>query len=103
MDNLRRLCNPARSMGAAREEQPIEISIVIPAYNEAESLPALLAELRAAIDATGRRAEILLVDDGSRDGTRELLACERARDARLRPLRLEARAGQSAAIAAGLG
>jgi len=89
-------------MGATQDEQPVEISLVVPAYNEAESLPTFLAELRAAIDATGRRAEILLVDDGSNDGTHELLERERARDARLRPLRLAARAGQSAAIAAGL-
>jgi len=89
-------------MGATQDEQPVEISVVVPAYNEAESLPTFLAELRAAIDATGRRAEILLVDDGSNDGTHELLERERARDARLRPLRLAARAGQSAAIAAGI-
>ena len=89
-------------MGATQGEPPVEISVVVPAYNEAESLPTFLAELRAAIDATGRRAEILLVDDGSDDGTHELLERERARDARLRPLRLAARAGQSAAIAAGI-
>lgn len=89
-------------MGATQDEPPVEISVVVPAYNEAESLPIFLAELRAALDATGRRAEILLVDDGSDDGTHELLERERARDPRLRPLRLAARAGQSAAIAAGL-
>jgi glycosyltransferase involved in cell wall biosynthesis len=88
-------------MNDARSE-PVEISVVVPAYNEAESLPEFLAELRAALDATGRRAEILLVDDGSSDGTPALLARERARDARLRPLRLDPRSGQSAAIAAGL-
>ena len=82
--------------------EPVEISVVVPAYNEAESLPEFLAELRAALDATGRRAEILLVDDGSDDETPALLARERARDPRLRPLRLDPRSGQSAALAAGL-
>jgi glycosyltransferase involved in cell wall biosynthesis len=85
-----------------RSEQAVEVSVVVPAYNEAESLPELLAELRAALDATGLRAEILLVDDGSQDGTGALLARERAREPRLRPVRLAAHAGQSAAIAAGL-
>ena len=89
-------------MSEARVERPVEISVVVPAYNEAESLPEFLAELRAALDATGKLAEILLVDDGSDDGTPALLARERVRDARLRPLTLEARSGQSAAIAAGL-
>ena len=89
-------------MGATRMEQEIEVSVVVPAYNEAESLDEFLAELYAALDAAGRRAEILIVDDGSDDGTWELLARERARDPRLRALRLERRGGQSAAIAAGL-
>jgi glycosyltransferase involved in cell wall biosynthesis len=89
-------------MDETRVEQPVEISVVVPAYNEAESLPEFLAELRAALDATGKTSEIVLVDDGSDDGTPELLARERARDRRLRPVRLLARAGQSAALAAGL-
>jgi glycosyltransferase involved in cell wall biosynthesis len=89
-------------MDETRAEQPVEISVVVPAYNEAESLPEFLAELRAALDATGKTSEIVLVDDGSDDGTPELLARERARDRRLRPVRLMARAGQSAALAAGL-
>jgi len=88
-------------MNETRSE-PVEISVVVPAYNEAESLPEFLAELRAALDATGQRAEILIVDDGSDDGTPALLAGERARDPRLRPLRLDPRSGQSAALAAGL-
>ena len=102
MDNLRWLCNPARRMNEARSETPVEISVVVPAYNEAESLTEFLAELRAALDATAKRAEILLVDDGSDDATPALLARERARDPRLRPLRLERHSGQSAALAAGI-
>ena len=89
-------------MSETRPETPVEISVVVPAFNEAESLPEFLAELRAALDATGRSAEVLLVDDGSDDATPAVLARERARDRRLKPLRLERRAGQSAALAAGL-
>jgi glycosyltransferase involved in cell wall biosynthesis len=89
-------------MSESRLEPPLEISVVVPAYNEAESLPEFLAELRQALDATGKRAEIVLVDDGSSDETPALLARERARDPRLKPLRLEKNSGQSAALAAGL-
>ena len=89
-------------MSETRPETPVEISVVVPAHNEAESLPEFLAELRAALDATGRSAEVLLVDDGSDDATPTVLARERAKDRRLKPLRLELRSGQSAALAAGL-
>jgi glycosyltransferase involved in cell wall biosynthesis len=78
------------------------LSIVIPAYNERENLPPLLAELRTAIAATGRSAEILLVDDGSTDESAAWLREEAARDEALRPVFLAARSGQSAALAAGL-
>jgi dolichol-phosphate mannosyltransferase len=79
-----------------------EISAVVPAYNEIENLPTLLAELRAALDSTGRRHEIVIVDDGSRDGSPEWLLAERARDVRLVPVLLERNVGQSGALAAGL-
>ena len=79
-----------------------DISVVIPAYDEVENLPPLLAELRAALEACGRSWELLLVDDGSRDGTGEAMEAEAARDPRVRALRLARNAGQSAALAAGL-
>lgn len=79
-----------------------EISVVVPAYNEAENLESLFAELRAALAATGRPWELLLVDDGSTDGTAAALAAEAARDPRVVPVVLERNAGQSAALAAGL-
>ena len=60
-------------MSETRPATPVEISVVVPAFNEAESLPEFLAELRAALDATGRSAEVLLVDDGSDDATPTVL------------------------------
>lgn len=50
-----------------------DLSVVIPLYRSAETLPALLARLRAALDALGRDWEIVLVDDGSPDETWSVL------------------------------
>jgi glycosyltransferase involved in cell wall biosynthesis len=79
-----------------------QISAVVPAYNEVECVPALVRELRAALDSTARSWEIVLVDDGSGDGTGEAMEAARRSDPRIRVLRLERNAGQSAALAAGL-
>jgi glycosyltransferase involved in cell wall biosynthesis len=46
-----------------------ELSIVIPAYNEELRIPATLETIAAYLQASGRKAEILVVDDGSKDGT----------------------------------
>jgi dolichyl-phosphate beta-glucosyltransferase len=46
-----------------------DLSIIIPAYNEAVRLPAALEQIAAYIQACGRETEVLVVDDGSRDGT----------------------------------
>jgi dolichol-phosphate mannosyltransferase len=78
-----------------------EISAVVPAYNEVESLPILLDELCPALEATGRTWEIVLVDDGSTDGTTEAIRAAAAREERIRPVLLAANGGQSAALAAG--
>jgi dolichol-phosphate mannosyltransferase len=50
-----------------------EISVIIPFFNEAESAPHLLAELRVAMDALGASCEVLLMDDGSSDSTANVL------------------------------
>ena len=83
-------------------DAPPQLSAVVPAYNEVESLPPLLAELRAALEATARTWELVLVDDGSTDGSGEWLEAEAARDPRLVVVRFAKNAGQSAALAAGL-
>jgi glycosyltransferase involved in cell wall biosynthesis len=78
-----------------------ELSLVVPAYNEAENLPELVAEIRAALEPTGLGWELLVVDDGSTDATPAVLAGLAASEPRLRTLRHRRNAGQSAALAAG--
>jgi glycosyltransferase involved in cell wall biosynthesis len=59
-------------------------AVVIPAYNEAENMPALLRELRATFDRHDLQGEVILVDDGSTDGTAEAALREAAGWKRLR-------------------
>src|SRR6185436_9109722 len=80
----------------------LDLSVVVPAYDEIDSLGPLLTELRAALARSGGAYEIILVDDASRDGTGELIADEARRDAKVRAVRLERRSGQSAALVSGI-
>ncbi len=77
------------------------ISAVIPAYNEAESLPELHGELVKSFEALGMPWEILYIDDGSRDGTAETIEKLCATDARVRGILLRRNFGKSAALATG--
>jgi glycosyltransferase involved in cell wall biosynthesis len=79
----------------------VELSVVIPIRNEAPSLEELYRELTAALTGWGRPYEILVVDDGSIDGSFETLARLQANDGRLRVIRLRRNFGQTAAFAAG--
>jgi glycosyltransferase involved in cell wall biosynthesis len=81
--------------------QPPELSVVIPAFNERESIGPLLAELRAALTLVRRSYEIVLVDDGSSDGTAERIHAEGTSDLCVVPVLLERNVGQSGALAAG--
>ncbi len=77
------------------------LSVVVPAFNEAESLPELNRELVAALDGLGRPWEIVYVDDGSRDGTDQAIAALAAADPRVRGAVLRRNFGKSAALATG--
>ncbi len=79
----------------------LDISIVIPVYNEAESLPVLHAELDAALQALGKSYEIIAVDDGSCDNSLPVLKRLVKVDPHLVVVSLRRNFGQTAAFAAG--
>jgi glycosyltransferase involved in cell wall biosynthesis len=79
----------------------MDVSIVVPLYNEEESVAALYGEVRAAAERLGRSWELLLVDDGSTDGTAGKLREVCALDPRVRALRFRRNYGQTAALQAG--
>lgn len=82
---------------------PDLLSLVIPVYNEKESLTPLLAEIDQSVRGLGMRAEIIFVDDGSRDGSWETIRDLAAGDPRLRAVRFRKNFGKAAALAAGFG
>ncbi|MCY3719194.1 MAG: glycosyltransferase family 2 protein [Anaerolineaceae bacterium] len=77
------------------------LSIVIPLYNEAESVPALHEELTAALDALEFDSEVIVVDDGSSDGSFAALQAVHERDPRWTILRFRRNHGQTTALSAG--
>jgi dolichol-phosphate mannosyltransferase len=80
----------------------LQISIVVPCYNEEGNLRPLVDALREAMEPLGFEYEIVITDDCSRDGSWALLKKMAAENPRLRVQRFESNAGQSAAIWAGL-
>jgi glycosyltransferase involved in cell wall biosynthesis len=77
------------------------ISVVLPIYNERDNLVALLDELELVLSSIGREYEIIAVDDGSRDGSVELLRRLATERAYMKALFFRRNAGQSAAFDAG--
>jgi glycosyltransferase involved in cell wall biosynthesis len=80
----------------------MELSIVIPVYNEEENVEPLIQEINAAVRPLGMRYEIIAVDDGSEDNTFPALAQLYQNEPHLRVLKLKRNFGQTAAVAAGL-
>ena len=88
---------PAQSHTTDTHDAP-DLSVVIPAYNEAENLPGLHAEIVDVCEAGGWRYEIIVVDDGSDDGTPEAVKA-------LKPvtyIRLRRNFGQTSAMDCGI-
>src|SRR5215510_11328721 len=79
----------------------VALSVVIPVYDEAGSLPELHRELTAALDPIGDSWEVIYVDDGSRDGSDRIIEQLAAADRRVRGVSFRRNFGKSAALAVG--
>ncbi len=77
-------------------------SIVIPIYNEEESFPVLFKRLREVIDRLDGTAEVVLVDDGSRDASYQLMLQANLEDPRFKVIQLSRNFGHQIAITAGM-
>lgn len=78
------------------------ISVVVPVFNEEGNLPELHRRLRQALDRVGGESEIILVDDGSTDGSRRTMLALRRDDPSVRVIGLSRNFGQAFALAAGI-
>ncbi|MCB0360301.1 MAG: glycosyltransferase family 2 protein, partial [Bdellovibrionales bacterium] len=78
------------------------VSIVVPLYNEAENVTDLYQELSRVLDSAPFRGQLVFVDDGSTDGTADILNHEAAGDERVMLVRFRRNFGQTAAMAAGI-
>lgn len=80
----------------------MNISVVIPVYNEEENVEPLVGEIAAALSVLGKSYEMVIVDDGSKDDTFGRLKALRQGFPMLKVIRLKRNFGQTAAMAAGL-
>jgi glycosyltransferase involved in cell wall biosynthesis len=80
----------------------MDLSVVIPVYNEEENVEPLIVEIEAALAPLGKSYEIVMVDDGSKDATFAKLRSIHERLGQLKVVRLKRNFGQTAALAAGL-
>src|SRR5690606_8651456 len=79
----------------------VELSVVIPLYNEEESIGPLYEELSSALDALNRTYEVIIVDDGSKDASFARLTDIHERDPRWKVIRFRRNYGQTAGLSAG--
>lgn len=80
----------------------MKVSIIVPVYNEEESIPELYRELKAVFDRAPWDGEIIMIDDGSADDSAAVIATIAENDPRVRLVRFARNFGQTAAILAGI-
>ena len=77
-------------------------TIIAPVFNEKESLPFLYQRVKEVMDSTGEPWELVLVDDGSRDGSTDEIRSLAAHDKRVRPVIFARNFGHQIAVTSGL-
>jgi dolichyl-phosphate beta-glucosyltransferase len=82
--------------------EPLELSVVIPAYNEERRLPAYLVEILAYLDVQPFSFEVIIVDDGSQDGTAEMVERFTAENSKVHLIRLPQNRGKGYAVKTGM-
>jgi dolichyl-phosphate beta-glucosyltransferase len=92
----------SRPIGPPDEQVPPQLSLVVPAYNEARRLPPTLDRLRRYLDDAGESYEVIVADDGSDDGTADDVDRLAGEWPQLSVVRLPANAGKGAAVRAGM-
>jgi glycosyltransferase involved in cell wall biosynthesis len=80
----------------------VTFSIAVPVYNEVDSLPELYPRVRAVMESLGESWELILIDDGSTDGSTEVIRSLSSEDNRVRPVIFARNFGHQIAITAGL-
>lgn len=85
----------------SKEKNGLDISVVIPIYNEAPNVEELVDRIRSVLLDYGKTFEIILVDDGSNDGTRDILRKLAQKTPELKVILFRRNFGQSAAMTAG--
>jgi len=78
-----------------------EISVIVPIYNEAKNIKVLSSRLERTLEKTGLSYEVLLIDDGSKDGSWEEMVKIHQKNNRFRAIKLRRNFGQTAAMSAG--
>ncbi len=91
-----------RLSSRAAPRDPVELSVVIPAHNELARLPRTLGAVRDHLDRGPDRWELIVVDDGSTDGTARQVRAAARRDPRIRLLRTPANRGKGHAVRTGV-
>jgi glycosyltransferase involved in cell wall biosynthesis len=86
---------------APAADHRLDLTIVMPVFNEVENLDPAVTEVLETLDGMPERSELIIVDDGSRDGTVRRARRWHERDARVRVIEFRRNFGQTAAISAG--
>lgn len=79
-------------------EYPLDLTIIVPLFNEEESLPELTAWIHRVIDPKGWKFEIIMIDDGSRDGSWDTVTRLASSDGTIHGIRFRRNYGKSAAL-----